>query len=87
MAAHISFIQLLFVQKEDEETQRPSLFHVDGLKKPQKRSCHLGGEVPAELELLERHRHGVGAEEEDEGHEGQIGDVLAGLSDQRASVF
>lgn len=43
-------------------------------------SGHLGGEIAAELELLERHRHGVGTEEEDEGHEGQVGDVLAGLS-------
>ena len=48
---------------------------------------HLGGEVAAELELLEGDGHGVRAEEEDEGHEGQIGDVLAGLSHQRASVL
>lgn len=48
---------------------------------------HLGGEVTAKLELLERHGHGVGAEEEDEGHEGQVRDVLAGLSHQRAAVL
>lgn len=48
---------------------------------------HLGGEVAAELELLQRHRHGVGAEKEDEGHEGQVGDVLAGLAHQRASIL
>lgn len=48
---------------------------------------HLSGEVAAELELLQRHRHGVGAEEEDEGHEGQVGDVLAGLAHQRASIL
>lgn len=53
-----------------------------------KSSCgHLGREIAAELELLERHCHGVGAEEEDEGHEGQVWDVLAGLPHQRATVL
>lgn len=45
-------------------------------------SGHLGREVAAEFKLLERHRHGVGAKEEDKGHEGQVRDVLAGLSYQ-----
>ena len=49
--------------------------------------CHLGGEVAAELELLEGDGHGVGAEEEDEGHEGQVRHKLAGLSQQGASVL
>lgn len=47
---------------------------------------HLGGEVAAELELLEGDGHRVGAEEEDEGLEGQIWDVVAGISHQRTSV-
>lgn len=49
--------------------------------------CYLGGEVAAELELLQRDRHGVGAKEKDEGHEGQVGDEFAGLSHQRASIL
>lgn len=46
---------------------------------------YLRREVAAELEFLERDSHGVGAEEEDEGHEGQVGNVLTGVPDQRTA--
>lgn len=48
---------------------------------------HLSGKVAAELELLERHSHGVCSKEEDEGHKRQIWDILAGIPHQRASVL
>lgn len=48
---------------------------------------HLGRKVAAKFELLQRDGHGVGAEEQDEGHERQIGDKLAGASHQLATVF
>lgn len=48
---------------------------------------HLGGKVAAKFELLQRDGHGVGAEEQDEGHERQIRDKLAGASHQLATVF
>lgn len=48
---------------------------------------HLGRKVAAKLELLQRDGHGVGAEEQDEGHERQIRDKLAGASHQLAAVF
>lgn len=48
---------------------------------------HLGGEVATELELLEGDGHGVGPEEQDEGHEGQVRDVLTGVAHQRASIL
>lgn len=48
---------------------------------------HLGGEVATELELLEGDGHGVGPEEQDEGHEGQVRDVLTGVSQQGAAIL
>lgn len=50
-----------------------------------RRPSHLCREVAAELEFLERNGHGVGAEEEDEGHEGQVGNILTGLPHQHAA--
>lgn len=50
-------------------------------------SSYLRREVAAELELLERNGHGVGAKEEDEGHEGQVGDILTGGPHQGAAIF
>lgn len=41
---------------------------------------HLGRKVAAKFELLQRDSHGVGAEEQNEGHERQIWDELAGAS-------
>lgn len=48
---------------------------------------YLCGEVAAELELLERNSHGVGAKEEDEGHEGQVGNILTGVPHQHTAVL
>lgn len=48
---------------------------------------YLCGKVAAELELLERHGHGVGSKEEDEGHEGQIRNILTGAAHQSAPVL
>lgn len=41
---------------------------------------YLGGEIAAEFEFFQCQGHGVGAEEEDEGHEGQVGHEFAGFS-------
>lgn len=41
---------------------------------------YLGREVAAGLELLEGDGHGVGPEEQDEGHEGQVRDILTGAA-------
>lgn len=41
---------------------------------------YLGGEIAAELEFFQGQGHGVGAEEEDEGHEGQVGHEFARFS-------
>lgn len=40
---------------------------------------YLGGEVAAEFEFLQCQCHGVGPEEEDEGHEGQIRHKFTGF--------
>lgn len=48
---------------------------------------YLCREVAAELELLEGNSHGVGAEEEDEGHEGQVWNILTGGPQQRTAVL
>lgn len=50
-------------------------------------ATHGGGEVGAELELLEPHRTGVGAEEEDEGHERDVRHKVACLTHQLALVL
>lgn len=41
---------------------------------------NLGREVAARLKLLEWNGHGVGAEEQDEGHESQVRNILAGFA-------
>ena len=51
------------------------------------RLSYLCREVAAELELLERNSHGVGAEEEDEGHEGKVGDILTGVPHQHTAIL
>ncbi len=48
---------------------------------------YLCWEIAAELELLERNSHGVGAEEENEGHEGQVRNILTGAPHQRSSIL
>lgn len=48
---------------------------------------HRGGEEGTGFELLETHGGGVGAEEEDEGHESDVWDVVAGLSNQLSFVL
>lgn len=48
---------------------------------------YLCWEVSAELELLERNSHGVGTKEEDEGHEGQVGDILTGGPHQCPTIL
>lgn len=49
--------------------------------------AHGGGEERAGLELLQRHGAGVGAKEQDEGHEGDVGHKVAGLPHQLALVL
>lgn len=48
---------------------------------------HCGGEEGAGFELLQSHGAGVGTEEKDEGHEGDVRDELAGFSHQLALVL
>lgn len=48
---------------------------------------HRSGEVRAGLELLQRDNHGVGPEEENEGHHSQVGHKLAGITHQSASIL
>lgn len=48
---------------------------------------YLCREVAAELKLLERNSHGVGAKEEDEGHEGQVGNILTGVPHQHTTIL
>lgn len=48
---------------------------------------YLCWEVAAELELLEGDSHGVGTKEEDEGHEGQVGNILTGVPHQQTAVL
>lgn len=48
---------------------------------------YLCREVAAELELLQRDCHGVGAKEEDEGHEGQVGNILTGIPHQHPTIL
>lgn len=55
-------------------------------------SCRLGlahsrGEEGAGLELLQTHGAGVGAKEQDEGHEGDVRDKLAGLPHQLSFIL
>lgn len=50
------------------------------------RLAHSCGEERAGLELLQTHGAGVGAKEQDEGHEGDVWDELAGLPHQLAFV-
>lgn len=49
--------------------------------------AHSCGEERAGLELLQTHGAGVGAKEQDEGHEGDVWDELAGLPHQLAFVL
>lgn len=49
--------------------------------------AHRGGEEGAGLELLQTHGAGVGAKEQDEGHEGDVRDELAGLPHQLSFVL
>lgn len=49
--------------------------------------AHSGGEEGAGLELLQPHGAGVGAKEQDEGHEGDVWDEVAGLAHQLAFVL
>lgn len=51
------------------------------------RLAHSRGEERAGLELLQTHGAGVGAKEQDEGHEGDVWDKLAGLPHQLAFVL
>lgn len=48
---------------------------------------HSGGEKRTGFELLKTHGGGVGTKEEDEGHEGDVWDVMAGLSNQLSFVL
>lgn len=48
---------------------------------------HGGGEERAGLELLQTHGAGVSAKEQDEGHEGDVWDKLAGLPHQLPIVL
>lgn len=49
--------------------------------------AHSGGEELAELKLLQAHWAGVSAKEQDERHEGDVWDELAGLPHQLAFVL
>lgn len=49
-------------------------------------ATHRGGKEAAGLELLQRHGAGVSPEEEDEGHQGDVRHVAAGLAHQLTSV-
>lgn len=48
---------------------------------------HGGGEELAGLELLQSHGAGVGAEEQDEGHEGDVWDEFTGVAHQLSFVL
>lgn len=49
--------------------------------------AHSGGEERAGLELLQTHGAGVSAKEQDEGHEADVWDKLAGLPHQLSFVL
>ncbi len=48
---------------------------------------HSGGEERAGLKLLQTHGAGVSAKEQDEGHEGDVRDKLAGFPHQLSFVL
>lgn len=48
---------------------------------------YLCREVATELELLQRNSHGVGTKEENEGHEGQVGNILTGGPHQCTTIL
>ena len=50
-------------------------------------ATHSGGEVGACFELLQTHGAGVGTKEEDERHEGDVWDKVAGLAYQLSFVL
>lgn len=51
------------------------------------RLSYLRREVATELEFLERNSRGVGAKEEDEGHEGQVRNILTGVPYQHTTIL
>lgn len=51
------------------------------------RLAHRRGEEGAGLELLQTHGAGIGPKEQDEGHEGDVRDKLAGLPHQLSFVL
>lgn len=58
---------------------------VTRLKNKQVAITHCGGEEAACLELLQSHGAGVGPEEQDEGHQGDVRHIVTGLFQQLAS--
>lgn len=72
-----------------EENRQASLSHGSNIRAPScwLGSAHCGGEEGAGLELLQTHGAGVGAKEQDEGHEGDVRDELAGLPHQLSFVL
>lgn len=54
---------------------------------PQVAHAHRGGEEAARLELLQSHGAGVGPEEQDEGHQGDVRHVSTGLPHQNPSIL
>ena len=51
------------------------------------KATYSGWEERAELELFEKHGACVGTKEQDEGHEGDVGDKVAGLAHQFPSIL
>lgn len=49
--------------------------------------AYRGGEKGTELELFQTHRAGISAKKQNEGHEGDVGNILAGFSHQLATIL
>lgn len=54
---------------------------------PERRVAYRGGEKWTELELFQTHRAGVGAQKQDEGHEGDVRHIVTGLSHQLSAIL
>lgn len=75
------FVKTKSVQKKKKSVSRRRK-HPEGGPK-----AHRGGEEAARLELLQSHGAGVGPEEQDEGHQGDVRHVSTGLPHQNPLVL
>lgn len=56
-------------------------------KQKGKTVAYRSGEKGTELELFQTHRAGVGAKKQDEGHKGDVRDIVTGLSHQLSTIL